>query len=93
MNDKKLRKLIALRAEHGLTQEEMAKIVGVSAKTYATKENGTSVFMVPEAIRILRHFNVKFEDVFLPSDYGNSVARVRRIAGTERGFEVDIKEG
>jgi putative transcriptional regulator len=93
MENRKLRKLIALRAELGLTQAAMASLLGMSPTTYAAKEKGQSPFTVPEALKILRLFNVKFEDIFLPSSYGSSVAEVRRIPGTEHGFEVDIKEG
>lgn len=93
MKDMKLRELMALRAKHGITQAEMANMLGISPSTYSTRELGKTPFTVPEVQKIIELFGAKFEDLFLPSNYGNSVVDAKRIPGTERGFEVDIKEG
>ena len=93
MKKNRLRELVALRVKHGLTQVEMAKELGISPSTYSAREQGLTPFTVPEVLKILEMFGVKFEDIFLPSGYGKSVVEVRRIPGTEHGFEVDIKEG
>lgn len=94
MRDKKLRELLALRAKHGLTQTQVAAKLGMSPSTYSQKEQGYSPFTVPEVQKILKMFDVKFEDIFLPCNYGNSVVGVKEIPGTQGcGFEVEIEEG
>ena len=59
------RKLKALRAEHGLTQPEMAQRLNMTEATYRNRENGKTEFVVSEINRILKEFDVKYEDIFL----------------------------
>lgn len=40
----KMNKLKAFRAENGLTQSDMAKILGMSSTSYSAKENGKREF-------------------------------------------------
>ncbi len=53
-----------LRAEHRLTQEELARLVGVSRKTINTIERGRFVPSTVLALRIAGAFGCAVEDVF-----------------------------
>ena len=60
-----IRKLKALRAENDLTQAEMAEKLNMSEATYRSRENGKTEFTVSEINRIIKKFDVKYEDIFL----------------------------
>lgn len=53
-----------LRAERGLTQAELAALVGVTRKTVNTVENGVFVPSTILALRLARALEVKVEDLF-----------------------------
>lgn len=63
------KKLAALRRYKNISQEKMAKLLGVSRETYANKENGRTQFKVSEMFIISRFFDEKPEDIFLPPDF------------------------
>ena len=50
-------KLKSLRFDYGLTQDDMAKILGISRSTYNEKENGFSEFKQSEIFWNQRHEN------------------------------------
>ena len=52
------------RAEHRLSQTELANIIGVSRKTISTIEVGRFVPSTVIALRIARHFDVPVEEIF-----------------------------
>lgn len=52
------------RAEHRLSQGELAKQIGVSRKTISTIEVGRFVPSTIIALQIARYFNVPVEEVF-----------------------------
>lgn len=52
------------RAEHRLTQAELAKLIGVSRKTISTIEVGKFVPATTIALLIARHFEVSVEEIF-----------------------------
>jgi putative transcriptional regulator len=52
------------RAEHRLSQAELANIIGVSRKTISTIEVGRFVPSTVIALKIARHFDVPVEDIF-----------------------------
>jgi len=56
------------RAEHRLSQAELAKIIGVSRKTISTIEVGRFVPSTVIALKIARHFGVQVEDIFYLND-------------------------
>ncbi len=58
------RKLIGVRKELGYTQEQVARIINNSTKTYCLKEQGKSVFSVPEAKLLMKFFDKSFEELF-----------------------------
>lgn len=59
--------LKAIRANANLTQEEAAKRIGVSERTWANYEVGKTFPDVPTIKAIEKVFNVKYDDIiFLP---------------------------
>lgn len=52
------------RAEHRLSQGDLADAIGVSRKTISTIEVGRFVPSTIIALKIARHFDVSVEDVF-----------------------------
>jgi putative transcriptional regulator len=57
-------KVKVFRAMHDLTQESLAKKLGVTRPTIVSIENGRYDPSIGLAFRIARLFNVKIEDVF-----------------------------
>jgi putative transcriptional regulator len=56
------------RAEHRMSQAELAEAIGVSRKTISTIEVGRFTPSTIIALQIARHFDVKFEDIFWLKD-------------------------
>jgi putative transcriptional regulator len=52
------------RAEHRLSQSDLAQIIGVSRKTISTIEVGRFVPSTIIALKIARHFGVPVEEIF-----------------------------
>ena len=52
------------RAEHRLSQTDLANLIGVSRKTISTIEVGKFVPSTVIALKIARHFGVPVEDIF-----------------------------
>jgi putative transcriptional regulator len=57
-------RLKELRAQAGLTQAELADLVGVSRKTINTVENGVFTPSTTLALKLARALTARFEDVF-----------------------------
>ncbi|AHF80885.1 MULTISPECIES: helix-turn-helix transcriptional regulator [Thermococcus] len=58
-------KLRELREARGLTQEELAKILGVTRQTIIAIEKGKYDPSLRLAFKIARFFGVKIEDIFI----------------------------
>jgi len=56
------------RAEHKLSQAELADAIGVSRKTISTIEVGRFVPSTVIALKIARYFEVPLENVFFLND-------------------------
>ncbi|MGK7295466.1 MAG: helix-turn-helix transcriptional regulator [Candidatus Wenzhouxiangella sp. M2_3B_020] len=56
------------RAEHQLSQAELADAIGVSRKTISTIEVGRFVPSTIIALKIARYFRVPLEEIFFLSD-------------------------
>jgi putative transcriptional regulator len=56
------------RAEHRLSQSDLAQIIGVSRKTISTIEVGRFVPSTIIALKIARHFGVPVEEIFSLED-------------------------
>lgn len=54
----------SLRAEHKLSQEELANAVGVTRQTIISIENEKYVASLPLAYKIAKYFGLQIEDVF-----------------------------
>lgn len=52
------------RAEHRITQQELANFVGVTRKTISTIEVGRFIPSTIIALKISHHFDVPLEDIF-----------------------------
>jgi putative transcriptional regulator len=52
------------RAEHQLSQEQLAEAIGVSRKTISTIEVGRFTPSVVIALQIAHYFNVPVEEIF-----------------------------
>lgn len=57
-------KLKALRAQYGLSQVDMARILGICEVSYLSKENGKREFKVSEARIISKYFKIPAEEIF-----------------------------
>lgn len=64
-------KLISLRMSKRITQQEMAKMLGVDVRTYVNKEHGITQFKANEMFAISREFNQPIEEIFLPTNFMN----------------------
>jgi putative transcriptional regulator len=58
-------RLRELREERGLTQEELAKALGVTRQTIIAIEKGKYDPSLRLAFKIARFFGVKIEDIFV----------------------------
>lgn len=58
------------RAEHSMSQSDLAAAVGVSRKTISTIEVGRFIPSTVIALRISRVFDVPVEDIFSLTDPG-----------------------
>lgn len=61
-------RLLALRAERGLTQAALAELVGVSRKTINTVENGVFVPSTLLALKLARALGRPVEEIFSLED-------------------------
>jgi putative transcriptional regulator len=64
MSDVLHNRIRVFRAEHRMSQEELAAAIGVSRKTINTVESGRFVPSTIIALRIARYFKVPVEEVF-----------------------------
>lgn len=60
-------KLIIARKNKPNTQEEIAKILGISVEGYRKKEGGVSQFKANEMFILSEYFGVNIENLFLPT--------------------------
>lgn len=65
-------KLILLRKEQKITQNELAQLLGITTKQYGSKELGKTKFNGDEMFKIAEYFNLKVDDIFLPTTHQNS---------------------
>jgi len=61
-------KIKVYRAMHDLTQEDLARKIGVTRQTILAIEKGRYVPSLDLAFRIARHFGVNVEEIFLYSE-------------------------
>lgn len=68
MSDELSNRIRVFRAEHRLSQAELADAIGVSRKTISTIEVGRFVPSTVIALKIAGYFKVPVEDVFFLKD-------------------------
>lgn len=61
--------LIRLRKENNYSQEDLAKILGVTDSTYRNKETGKTQFKMDEMFILANLFDGDMEDIFLPTNF------------------------
>ena len=62
--------LYDLRKEQNkLTQEDMAKYLGISTKSYRDKEKGKQEFTQDEMFKLAKFFNKPIDKIFLPRKF------------------------
>ena len=64
MAERLVNRLLAIRAERGLTQAGLAELVGVSRKTINTVENGIFIPSTLLALKLARALARPVEDLF-----------------------------
>lgn len=64
MSDELQNRIRVYRAEHRLSQADLAERIGVSRKTISTIEVGRFVPSTIIALKLARHFKVAVEDLF-----------------------------
>lgn len=70
MSDELDNRIRVFRAEHKLSQAELADAIGVSRKTISTIEVGRFVPSTVIALKIARYFRVPLEEVFFLNEPG-----------------------
>ena len=65
-------RLRELRARYRLTQEELAKKVGVTRQTIIAIENGKYLPSLKLAFKLAKAFNMKIDDIFYPEECDHS---------------------
>jgi DNA-binding XRE family transcriptional regulator len=63
------RELAAQRRYRGITQQQMADLLGITVRSYINKEHGIAQFKINEMFAIAKKFNMNIGDIFLPSDF------------------------
>lgn len=73
MKGKLKNRIRVFRAEHRLSQSDLAAQIGVTRKTISTIEVGRFVPSTIIALKIAHHFGVPFEEIFSLDDDVNVV--------------------
>lgn len=58
-------RLEEIRKQHGIRQEDLAKVLEVSRQTIGSLENGRYNPSIILAFKIARYFNMAVEDIFI----------------------------
>ena len=72
MNTELENRIRVFRAEHRLSQSDLANHIGVSRKTISTIEVGRFVPSTIIALKIAHFFKVPVEDIFILKEYPKS---------------------
>jgi putative transcriptional regulator len=75
-------KLAELRKKKGLTQKELADILGVSESTISMYETGDRIPSLFKAKKMAKFFNVKVEEIFFGKE--NHVTRANNKSQSEQ---------
>ena len=74
------RNLLVLRETEGYTRSQLAKLLGISLKTYSQKERGISEFTQDEMFTLSCFFGKNIDQIFLPrgNQNGNNVTGTKQ---------------
>ena len=64
-----------------MTQEQMGNYLGITPKTYRSKELGNTEFTLDEMFEIAKLFNKKVDDIFLPRKYHTGTKTMKGVKG------------
>ena len=70
-------KLILLRKQKNVTQQELSVLLGITAKQFGQKELGKVKFNGDEMFKIADYFNLKIDDIFLPTTHQNGETDIK----------------
>lgn len=82
-----MKTLRELRNEAGLTQEELAKLFNVSSRTIQNMEKDSSNIKDSLLSKYMDAFSVKYDDIFLGTEYENFVFKERKKKSIILSFE------
>ena len=68
MSDQLINRIPVFRAEHRMSQSDLASAIGVSRKTISTIEVGRFTPSTVIALKIARFFKVPVEEIFMLRD-------------------------
>ncbi len=66
-------KLLLIRKNNNITQQELAECIGISVNQYSLKEKGKYNFNCDEMFKIANYLKMNIEDIFLPLTHQNGV--------------------
>ena len=66
-------KLLLIRKNKNITQQELAECIGISVNQYSLKEKGKYSFNCDEMFKIANYLKMNIEDIFLPLTHQNGV--------------------
>lgn len=68
-------KLLLIRKNKNITQQELANCIGISVNQYSLKEKGKYNFNCDEMFKISEYLKMNIEDIFLPLEHQNGVKK------------------
>lgn len=66
-------KLLLIRKNKNITQQELANYIGISVNQYSLKEKGKYNFNCAEMFKIAEYLKMNIDDIFLPLEHQNGV--------------------
>ncbi len=66
-------KLLLIRKNNNIKQQELADLLGISLNQYSLKEKGKFNFTCDEMFLIADYFKMSIEEIFIPSKHQNGV--------------------
>ena len=66
-------KLLLIRKNKNITQQELANCIGISVNQYSLKEKGKYNFNCDEMFKMAEYLQMNIDDIFLPIKHQNGV--------------------
>lgn len=71
-------KLILIRKNRNISQQELADLINISLNQYSNKEKGKYKFNCDEMFEISHYLNLKIEEIFLPTTHQFGVKTMKK---------------